>query len=109
MGVTKSTLYPPDHNRLADIAKVLGHPARIAILEHLIAQDACICIDLSDKIGLAQATISQHLKELRRTGLIKGSIEGASMNYCIDMATWTETASLIAAFFAKDPSQNTCC
>ncbi len=109
MGVTKSTLYPPDHNRLADIAKVLGHPARIAILEHLISQNACICTDLSEKIGLAQATISQHLKELRRTGLIKGTIEGASMCYCIDETVWTDTATLLAKFFSKDPTVERCC
>ena len=108
MGVTKSILFSPSHNRLADIAKVLGHPARIAILEHLITKDACICMDLSEKIGLAQATISQHLKELKRTGLIQGSIEGASMCYCINSEAWTEAASLIASFFAKDPTSNCC-
>lgn len=109
MGLTKSDLFSPSHNRLADIARVLGHPARLAILEHLIKQDACICTDLSDKLGLAQATTSQHLKELRRIGLIKGSISGATMCYCIDINTWTEVASTFAKLFAQDPTQNICC
>lgn len=109
MGVTKSILYPPEHNRLADIARVLGHPARIAILEHLLKQDACICTDLSEKIGLAQATISQHLKELRGAGLIKGTIEGASRCYCIDMSTWAEAGQMLGKLFAKDPSTYNCC
>ena len=108
MGVTKSQLYSPDHNRMADMAKVLGHPARIAILEHLIKQDACICVDLSAKIGLAQATISQHLRELRRVGIIKGSITKNARCYCIDVNAWTEMAGLFARLFAKDPTENCC-
>ncbi|NND95339.1 MAG: winged helix-turn-helix transcriptional regulator [Flavobacteriales bacterium] len=109
MGLTKSNLFSKKHNRLADIAKVLGHPARIAILDHLIRQDACICTDLSEKIGLAQATVSQHLKELRRTGLIKGNIEGVARCYCIDKAKWKETAQYIAHFFSINTVSDECC
>ena len=63
MGITKSQIFTQEQNNLAHIAKVLGHPARIAILEHIMKSNACICNDLVDEIGLAQATISQHLKE----------------------------------------------
>jgi len=69
---------------LAEFAKVLGHPARIAILHLLSEKDQCINGTLVDEIGLAQATISQHLKALKEIGLVKGSIEGVSVSYCID-------------------------
>ena len=75
MGVTKSEIFTVGQNEISSIAKVLGHPARIAILEHLFKIDSCICGDLVDEIGLAQPTISQHLKELKKIGLIKGNIE----------------------------------
>ena len=76
MGITKSEIFTAEQNELAALAKVLGHPARIAILEHLLQIDKCICGDLVLEIGLAQPTISQHLKELKNAGLIKGNIEG---------------------------------
>lgn len=96
------------YQEMAHVAQALAHPARITILEHLIKQDACICMDLSDKIGLAQATISQHLKVLRKAGLIKGTISGAAMCYCIDSNRWTEVATFFSDFFVKDPLQNCC-
>ncbi len=108
MGVTKSILHAPMYQEMAQVANALAHPARITILEHLFKQDACICTDLSDKIGLAQATISQHLKVLRSAGLITGTISGAAMCYCIDPNRWTEVATVFSEFFAKDPTQNCC-
>ena len=84
MGITKSQIFTQEQNKLAQIAKVLGHPARIAILEHIMKSNACICNDLVSEIGLAQATISQHLKELKSIGIISGSIEGKSICYCIN-------------------------
>ena len=84
MGATKTDLFSVDQNELAEFAKVLGHPARIAILQLLSAKDQCINGTLVDEIGLAQATISQHLKALKEMGLVKGSIEGVSVSYCID-------------------------
>ena len=108
MGVTKSTLFSPEVNQMADYARVLGHPARLAIIEHLIKQDACICNDLSEKLGLAQSTTSQHLAELKRVGLIQGSIEGSKMCYCINVHTWTEVAQMFAELFRKDPMANCC-
>ena len=84
MGLTKTEIFTTEQNTIAQMAKALGHPARIAILQHLIKINSCICGDLVDEIGLAQPTISQHLKELKNAGLIKGNIEGTSVCYCID-------------------------
>lgn len=90
MGVTKSDLYTQRQNNLAQLAKALAHPARIAIIDCLLATNACINGDLVEEIGLAQATISQHLRELKEMGLILGSIEGASVSYCINPERWRE-------------------
>lgn len=84
MGITKSDQFSKKQNQLASIAKALGHPARIAIIEYLRKVDSCICGDVVDELPLAQATISQHLRELKNAGLIKGTIEGTSICYCID-------------------------
>ncbi len=109
MGVTKSDIFTDQQNRLATVAKVLGHPARIAILEYIIQQNSCICGDLVDEIGLAQATISQHLKELKNIGIIKGSIEGTSVCYCINQETWNEVNDLLANFFKLQFNSINCC
>lgn len=98
MGVTKSNLFSERQNELAKIAKVLAHPARIAILEHLVTANACINGDLVQELGLAQATISQHLRELKEVGIIQGSIEGASISYCINPVKWNEIKGLLTAF-----------
>jgi DNA-binding transcriptional ArsR family regulator len=84
MGTTKNQLFTDAQNELAEFAKVLGHPARIAILQLLSEKNQCINGTLVAEIGLAQATISQHLKALKEIGLVKGSIEGVSVSYCID-------------------------
>ncbi len=87
MGATKTEHFTKQQNQLAVIAKALGHPARIAIIEHLLKVNECICGDLVKEIPLSQPTISQHLKELKNAGIIKGNIEGNSICYCIDDAT----------------------
>ena len=84
MGTTKADFFTEEQNATAILAKALGHPARIAILDHLIKVDACICGDIVKELPLSQPTISQHLKELKNAGLIKGSIEGNTICYCID-------------------------
>ncbi len=109
MGLTKSELFTKKQNELAGIAKALAHPARIAILQHLAKANACICGDLVDEIGLAQPTISQHLKELKTAGLIQGTIEGASVCYCINPKTWAMVRDTLAAFFSTDAKGKTCC
>lgn len=90
MGITKSDIYTKEQNQLAAYAKVLGHPARIAILQHLLSNKSCICGDLVNEIGLAQATISQHLKEMKNIDLIVGSIDGPKVCYCINRDTYSK-------------------
>ncbi len=99
MGLTKTEIFDRTQNKLAGIFKVLGHPARIAILQHIGRQNACICNDIVEEIGLAQPTISQHLKELKRIGLIEGEIEGNKVCYCISKDRWKEIQSLLNTFF----------
>jgi DNA-binding transcriptional ArsR family regulator len=84
MGVTKSDQFTDENNAIALIFKALGHPARIAILEHIMKANSCICGDIVKELPLAQPTVSQHLKELKNAGLIKGTIEGNSICYCIN-------------------------
>src|SRR3569833_641140 len=88
MGLTKTEIFTDEQNRLAGMLKALAHPDRIAILQQMIRVNACICGDLVDDLGLAQATISQHLKELKNVGLIQGTIEGVSTCYCIESKAW---------------------
>jgi DNA-binding transcriptional ArsR family regulator len=84
MGVSKAALFSPNQNAVAARLKALSHPARVAILEFLLNKNACICGDLVNELPLAQPTISQHLKEMKQAGIIKGSIEGNTICYCID-------------------------
>ncbi|MEM9338095.1 MAG: metalloregulator ArsR/SmtB family transcription factor [Bacteroidota bacterium] len=98
MGITKTDLFTEKQNELALFAKAFAHPARIAILEHLLKSKQCINSDLVKELGLAQATISQHLKELKNIGLIKGSIDGTSMCYCIDSVKWNEVENQLIDF-----------
>ena len=84
MGVSKSDLFTAKQNKIADMAKALGHPARIAIIEYLLKAESCICGDIVNELPLAQPTVSQHLKELKNAGLIKGNIEGTAICYCIN-------------------------
>jgi len=84
MGITKQDIFTNKQNKIATIAKALSHPARVAILEHIISTDSCICSNLVDKIDLSQATISQHLKVLKESWLIKWNLTWISMCYCMD-------------------------
>ncbi|HZI54341.1 MAG TPA: metalloregulator ArsR/SmtB family transcription factor [Chitinophagaceae bacterium] len=109
MGLTKSEIFTEKQNKLAAMMKALGHPARIAILQQLVKSQACICGDLVDELGLAQATISQHLKELKNVGLIKGTIDGTSVCYCIDGKVWDQYKSIFEAFFVTYVNKDDCC
>ncbi|NBL64518.1 metalloregulator ArsR/SmtB family transcription factor [Flavobacterium sp. NST-5] len=109
MGVTKTEIFNEHQNRLASIFKVLAHPARIAIIQHIMKQNACICNDLVEELGLAQATISQHLRELKSMGIIKGTIEGTSVCYCIDETVWLTLKNELLVFFKDDVSVKKCC
>ncbi|NJB71781.1 DNA-binding transcriptional ArsR family regulator [Saonia flava] len=107
MGVTKTEIFTEKQNQLAIVLKVLAHPARIAILEYISTQEACICNDIVEEVGLAQPTISQHLKELKKIDLISGEIEGKSICYCINLQKWKEIQQLLNSFFLN--TQSNCC
>ncbi len=109
MGTTKSEIFTQDQNRLATIAKVLGHPARIAILQELAKRNSCVCGEIVEIVGLAQATVSQHLKELKNADLIQGTIEGTSVCYCINENKWMELKRDLINFMDLDLSAKKCC
>jgi len=109
MGATKTEIFTEEQNQLAVMLKALAHPARIAILQQIIATNACICGNLSGELGLAQATISQHLKELKNAGLIQGAIEGVSVCYCIEPNAWKLLNNELAIFFGSYKEPGNCC
>lgn len=100
MGLTKTEEFTKAQNELASLTKALGHPARIAILQFLMKRKSCVCGDIVDQLPLSQSTVSQHLKELKNAGLIKGDIEGPSVCYCIDEKAWARAQKLIGGLFA---------
>ena len=109
MGLVKTEMFTDEQNAIALFAKVFGHPARVSILQHLFKLDTCVCGDLVNEIGLAQPTISQHLKELKSLGLIKGNVEGTSVCYCIDKKNWTAMKNMMSIFLDQDLSQKDGC
>lgn len=109
MGATKTDHFTDKQNTIATMIKALGHPARIAIIEYLIKVNTCICGDIVDKLPLAQPTISQHLKELKNAGIIKGSIEGNSICYCIDEKAIGKLRDYFANISIKLEKKNNCC
>ncbi len=109
MGLTKSEIFTDEQNQIADFAKVFGHPARVAILQHLFKIEGCFCGDLVKEIDLAQPTISQHLKELKGLGLIKGDVEGTSVCYCIAPENWKKMKEIMNEFLNQDIPQADCC
>ncbi len=109
MGITKSELYTKEQNELAALLKAIAHPARIAILQTLAGANACVCGDLVDELGLAQATVSQHLKELKNIGLIQGSVEGTSICYCLEPKKWKELKTILNSFFKEVEQKSKCC
>ena len=108
MGVTRSNIYTQDVNRTAELAKAFAHPARITIIKHLISVKGCIVNDLVEVVGLSQSTISQHLKELKNIGIIKGEIEGPRMCYCINEEVWNEAKQIFDEIFSSYISPNCC-
>lgn len=110
MGLSKSEIFTAEQNMIANFAKAFGHPARVAIIQKLFKIDGCICGDLVDEIGLAQATISQHLRELKQLGLIKGTVEGSSICYCIHEENWASMKETMSSLLNLDiQSQIACC
>ncbi len=110
MGATKTEHFTIRQNKVAHLLKALGHPARVAIIDYLIKMDSCICGDIVNELPLAQATISQHLKELKTAGWIKGSIEGNAICYCVEESALKETQEYFAQISSKIEKKNkNCC
>ena len=109
MGATKTEIFTERQNKLAQMMKALAHPARIAIIQRLLKANECVCGDLVEELGLAQATISQHLKELKNAGLIQGTIEGTSVCYCIDEKSWKQYKKELEGFFIPCENRGNCC
>jgi ArsR family transcriptional regulator, arsenate/arsenite/antimonite-responsive transcriptional repressor len=110
MGLSKTEFFTDKQNEMATIAKALGHPARIAIMDYLLKTDSCICGDIVNELSLAQPTVSQHLKELKNAGLIKGSIDGTAICYCIDEKIVGKLQNYFSHIISKiDKKKNSCC
>jgi len=106
MGLSKKEEFTAKQNTLADYAKALAHPARVAIVEYLATSSSCMCGDIVDILPLSQSTVSQHLRELKNAGLVKGEIEGTSVCYCLDEKGWNEMQSMLGQFLV---SMKKCC
>ena len=109
MGLTKTEEFTIKDNKIAAYAKALAHPARVAILQILVKRQACVCGDIVDELPLSQSTVSQHLKELKESGLIKGEIEGAKVCYCIDEKEWDNAKSYLNTLFDSYVKGKSCC
>jgi DNA-binding transcriptional ArsR family regulator len=110
MGASKVTDFSNKDRSIATLAKALGHPARVAIINYLLTVDTCICGDIVNKLPLAQPTVSQHLKELKKAGIIKGNIEGNAICYCIDEKIITKLQTYFAGIITRlNNKNNNCC
>lgn len=108
MGLSKTEEFTKTQNDLAALAKALGHPARIAILQFVIKAKSCICGEIVDELPLSQSTVSQHLRELKKVGLIKGNIEGPSICYCIDEKAWNRARKVMGDLFETYQCESCC-
>ncbi len=109
MGATKTTGFSVKENKLAKYAKALAHPARVSILNLLASKETCVCGDIVTELPLSQSTVSQHLKELKEAGLIKGTIEGTTVCYCIDEKEWKEAKAWLNQLFDSYKGCSECC
>lgn len=109
MGATKTDHFTNKQNTISTLLKAFGHPARVAIMEYLMKVDTCICGDIVNELPLAQPTVSQHLKELKNAGLIKGSIEGNAICYCIDEKAIEKLQNYFANISTKLNNKKTNC
>ena len=108
MGITKSEHFTDNQNELANLLKALGHPARVAIVEYLIQHKQCICGDIVNELPLSQATISQHLRELKQVGIIQGNIEGNSICYCLNPQVFEQITQFMGVAI-ESVTKNKCC
>jgi len=109
MGITKTEGFTEEVNKMADILKALGHPARLRIIEFLAESPSCICNDLVDELPLAQPTISRHLSELKKVGIIKGSIEGKNVCYCLNEDALGQINELLGRITSISLKSKNCC
>jgi DNA-binding transcriptional ArsR family regulator len=109
MGITKMDGFSVTINDTALLLKALGHPARLSIIAYLIKSPSCICNEIVSQIPLTQPTISRHLAELKKVGLIKGTIKGKNVCYCINEERWSELKSILDQFdITQKNNPNTC-
>jgi DNA-binding transcriptional ArsR family regulator len=109
MGISKTEEFTIKQNKIATYAKALAHPARVAILQTLIKKQSCMCGDIVEELPLSQSTVSQHLKELKEAGIIKGDIEGAKVCYCIDEQAWKSAKEYLQTLFDSYQNKSNCC
>lgn len=111
MGISKTDLFSKEQNDIALAAKAFANPARVAIIQHLMNAKQCVNSDLVQELGLAQATISQHLRELKDIGIIQGTIEGSRLNYCINPERWQTVQNQFNELFNQyaNPSESEKC
>ena len=111
MGISKSDFFTEEQNEMANLMKALGHPARIAIIEFLLEKESCICGDIVNELPLSQPTISQHLKELKTVNVIKGSVEGNTICYCLNLETLSKIQNYVQHTISKKikDQANNCC
>lgn len=109
MATHKKEAFGQDEQELAELAKALAHPARIAILKELARRNTCVCGEIVEVLPLAQSTVSQHLKELQQAGLIQGTIEGAKSCYCINRETFQKFEQMLESFFVNTTAKQQCC
>jgi len=110
MGLNKADEFSMRDNRVSRLAKALAHPARVAIVRLLLEKENCHCGHIVDELPLSQSTVSQHLKELKEAGLVKGTVAGAGICYCIDHDAWTEARQILGAFISiQTKPDKSCC
>ncbi|MFY7963321.1 MAG: ArsR/SmtB family transcription factor [Chitinophagaceae bacterium] len=111
MAINKSEKFTTEEQELAAFAKALAHPARIAILKVLAEKSECICGEIVEVLPLAQSTVSQHLKELKDAGLIKGEVSGPKSCYCINWQNIEKLAGELGFLFEqmKVNNKKSCC
>ena len=108
MGATKSNAFTAEQNRIAELAKSLAHPARVAIIQHLLKTNSCVCGEIVDAVPLSQSTVSQHLKEMKKAGIITGSVEAPKVCYCINPEVWSELKTVFGGLLEQYCAENCC-
>lgn len=109
MGLSKIEEFTVRENKISGYARALAHPARVAIIEMLLKKQSCVCGEIVDELPLSQSTVSQHLKELKIAGLIKGEIEGVKIFYCMDEKQWSQAKQYLGAFLNTPIAAASCC